>query len=330
MRAWLLDAMNGLGSLRLATAPEPTPAAGEAVLRVLYAALNPADRYLSEGQYPAKPPMPHILGRDGVGVVTAVGDGVHGIRVGDHCTILRSEIGVSRPGLFAEQVAVPVESLTPLPPGWSDVEAAAAPLVYLTAYQALTQWGELPPSVVLVTGASGGVGVASVQLAAAMGHTVVALSRDAGKREQLKKLGAAIALDPQDPNWRKGLKSELAGRRVDLAIDNIGGTLLPQVIDTLGERGRVSCVGRLAGPVPAFNTAALFFRRARLGGVAVGAYTPAESQEAWRSVLGALSRTGAKPLVDDVFPFDRLPDAFEKLKKGPMGKVLLQVNAGAD
>lgn len=325
MRAWLLDDLKGIGSLRLADAPDPSPGAGEAVLRVSFAALNPADRYLAEGQYPAKPVMPHILGRDGIGVVTAVGPGVQGTKAGDTRLILRSEIGVSRAGTFAELVAVPVESLVPPPQGWTPPQAAAAPLVYLTAYQALTQWGDLPPSVVLVTGASGGVGVASVQLAAAMGHIVAALSRDAGKREQLKQLGAAHALDPQDPNWRKALKGELAGRRVDLAIDNIGGTLLPEVIETLGDRGRVSCVGRLAGPVPEFNTATLFFRRLRLGGVAVGAYTPAESREAWGKVLEVLHRKGAKPLVDEVFPFDRLPDAFERLRKGPMGKVLVKV-----
>ncbi len=117
----------------------------------------------------------------------------------------------------------------------------------------------------------------------------------------------------------------LARKRVDLAIDNIGGKLLPEVIDTLGELGKVSLVGRLAGPVPDFNTATLFFRRLRLGGVAVGAYTPAESQAAWQQVLRLLSQSGARPLVDSVFPFEQLPQAFARLAEGPMGKVLLKV-----
>jgi NADPH2:quinone reductase len=325
MRAWLLPDQTGTQSLRLGTIPDPGPGDGEVLLRVSHAALNPADYYLAEGHYPAKPVFPHILGRDGVGVVTAVGPGVSGTAIGDKRIILRSDIGVSRPGTFAELVAVPVESLVPVPPDWSDQQAAAAPLVYLTAYQALTQWGDLPPSVVLISGASGGVGVAGTQLAAAMGHTVVALSRDAGKREHLKQIGAANVLDPNDTNWRKSLKSALAGRRVDLAIDNIGGTLLPEMIETLGNNGRVSCVGMLAGPVPEFNSATLFFRRLKMGGVAVGAYTPAESREAWEQLLAILNKAGARPLVDHVFEFEQLPEAFKRLKAGPMGKVLLRI-----
>src|SRR6185295_13509824 len=126
--------------------------------------------------------------------------------------------------------------------------------------------------------------------------------------------------------WRQAVKTSLVSRRVDLAIDNIGGSLLPQVIETLGDFGKVSLVGRLAGPVPNFNTASLFFRRIRLGGVAVGAYTNEESRAAWQEVLRLLSRTGARPLVDQIFPFDQLPQAFERLAQGPMGKVLMAVN----
>jgi NADPH2:quinone reductase len=93
----------------------------------------------------------------------------------------------------------------------------------------------------------------------------------------------------------------------------------------LGDLGKVSVVGRLAGPVPSFNTASLFFRRLRLGGVAVGAYTNPECRAAWEEVLALLSRSGARPVVDRVFPFEELPQAFDRLAQGPMGKVLLQV-----
>src|SRR5688572_1383461 len=164
MKAWLLEGFGGIDRLRLGEAPDPHPAAGEVVMRVRYAALNPADRYLAEGQYPAKPPLPHILGRDGNGEIIEVGVGVTKWRVGDRALILRSDIGVSRAGTLAEKVAVPVDVITTMPTGWSEREAAGAPLVYLTAYQALTQWTDLPPAAnVLVTGASGGVGVASIQ-----------------------------------------------------------------------------------------------------------------------------------------------------------------------
>jgi NADPH2:quinone reductase len=325
MKAWLMDDFTGIEHLRLAEAPEPVPQEGEAILEVHYAGLNPADRYLAERQYPAKPTFPHILGRDGMGTVVQVGGGVTGIRLGDSRAILRGDVGGNRPGTFAQRVAISAQHLVEIPPGWSEQESAGATLVNLTAHQALTMWGPLPPSpVVLVTGASGGVGVATLQLATALGFTVVGLSRSVEKRARLQQLGAALTFDPGDPRWRQAAKAALAPRRVDLAVDNVGGSLLPEVIDTLGEGGRVSVVGRLAGPVPSFNTASLFFRRIRLGGVAINAYTAAESRAAWLEVLAMLARTRARPLVDSVFPFEELPKAFERLAQGPLGKVLLK------
>src|SRR5438128_4141736 len=126
MKAWLLDSFNGLSGLRLADAPEPTPQPAEAILELHFAALNPADRYLAEGQYPAKPPLPHILGRDGMGTVIELGAEVSQLRVGDRRAILRGEVGVERAGTFAQRVAVPVQNLVELPAGWSEPEAAGA------------------------------------------------------------------------------------------------------------------------------------------------------------------------------------------------------------
>ena len=327
MKAWLIDGLNGIDHVSLAEVPAPVTREDEVVLEVHYAALNPADSYLAEGLYPAKPPMPHILGRDGMGKVVQSGASVREHLVGEARLILRGEVGVSRPGTFAELVAVPVQNLAEIPAGWSEPQAAGAALVYLTAYQALTMWGPLPsPSVVLITGASGGVGVAAVQLAAALGHTVLALSRSPEKAGRLRQLGATATFNPDDPHWRQSAKTTLAPRRVNLAIDSIGGKLLPEVIDTLGDCGKVSLVGRLAGPVPSFNTATLFFRRIRMGGVAVGACTEAETQTNWRHLLDLLARTDAHPQVDQVFPFDQLPKAFKRLAQGPFGKVLLAIN----
>lgn len=324
MRAWIIDKLEGLERLKLVDLPDPTPQRAEVVLDVRFAALNPADYYLAQGQYPARPPLPHVLGRDGIGTVSAVGEGVSDFKVGDAALILRSEIGVSRPGTLAERVAVPVESLVRPPAGWSEQQSAAAPLVYLTAHQALTQWGELPPSVVLVTGASGGVGVASIQLGVAMGHELMALSRSEEKRAKLLDLGVSVALDPES-DWHKSLKQQLDPRRVALAIDNIGGELFPRVIDVMGMHGKISVVGQLAGPVPKFSTATLFFRRLCVGGVAVGTYTPAESQAAWRAVVNLLARAKAKPIIDSIFPFEQIQEGFTRLKQGPMGKVLIGI-----
>jgi NADPH2:quinone reductase len=325
MKAWLLDKLDGIQGIHLAEIPEPNPGPGEAVVGVALAGLNPADRYMAAGEYPAKPAFPHILGRDGLGIVERVGEGVVTHRAGDRVIVLRSEVGVNRPGTFAEKVSVPVESLASVPAGWTSEEAGGAALVYLTAYQALTQWGKLAASVVLVTGASGGVGVAAVQLSIAMGHTVIALSRSQAKRAKLKQMGATMCLDPTDANWPQDLRRHLGTHKVDLAIDNVGGSSFSNVIGVLGHSGKVSVVGRLAGPVPQFNISTLFFRRIKIGGVAVGDYTPPQSQDAWKAVVEILNRAGTRPLVDKVFPFEKLPDAFAHLEKGPMGKVLVQV-----
>jgi NADPH2:quinone reductase len=328
VKAWVIDSFDGIQGLRLAGLPEPTPGPGEAVVEMVLAGLNPADRYLAGGEYPAKPTFPHILGRDGLGTVVAVAPGVQDVSVGERVVIVRSEIGVNRAGTFAQRVAVPVESLVDAPDGWTDEEAAGAVLVYLTAFQALTQWddlgGDLPPSVVLVTGASGGVGVATVQLAVAMGHRVVGLSRDPQKRQKLIGLGATACFDPAD-KWVDRLKSDKTP--VDLAVDNVGGAGFTDVIASLGHGGRVSVVGRLAGPVPQFNTSSLFFRRIRIGGVAVGDYTPAQSRAAWGLVANILDDAKVRPVVDSVHPFDQLPAAFERLHAGPMGKVLLRLQS---
>jgi NADPH2:quinone reductase len=93
----------------------------------------------------------------------------------------------------------------------------------------------------------------------------------------------------------------------------------------MGMWGKISVIGRLAGPVPQFNTASLFFRRLRIGGVAVGSYQNSETRAAWKSVCALLGKIDAKPIIDSIFPFEQVPQAFERLGKGPMGKVLVEV-----
>src|SRR5215467_3109197 len=204
MRAWLMETYEGTDKMRLAEVPDPKPGPGEVLLRPAFAALNPADAFLAQKMYPADPPLPHILGRDGAGEVVAIGEGVTNVRKGDQVGILRCDVGVKTWGTLAELTVVPASSVTAVPAGWSLEEMTAAPLVFLTAWQALTMWGELPAgSVLLVTGASGGVGVASVLLGKSMGFKVVGLSRSAEKGEKLKELGADMVFDPADKNLRK-------------------------------------------------------------------------------------------------------------------------------
>lgn len=330
MRAWLLDSLEGVEKLRMEEAPNPAPGPGEALLRVRYAALNPADAFLAKAQYPAKPPLPHILGRDGVGDVLAVGTGVRNVAVGDTVGILRCDVGVETWGTLAEESVVPAASLAKIPEGWTPEEMAGAPLTFLTSWQALTQWSDPPAppssgSTLLITGASGGVGVASVLLGKSMGITVVALSRSVEKAATLKDLGADYVFDPSDANLRKNVLAAIAPRKIDLAVDNVAGPLFNQVIAMLGYGGRISVVGRSGGAVPEFNTGTLFFRRNRVGGVAVADYTPESAQETWKEIVARLRAIGKRPVVDGIYPFEEVKQAFARLNQGPMGKVLVRI-----
>ena len=332
MRAWLMDSYAGVEQLRFGEVPEPQPGPTEVLLKVRYAALNPADAFLAQGLYPAKPTLPHILGRDGVGDVEAVGSHVEHIRVGETVGILRCETGVETPGTLAERVVVPAESLVRIPVGWSLEEMAGAPLVFLTAWQALIQWSDPPAppsegSILLVTGASGGVGIASVLLGKSMNLVVVALSRDEEKRTKLKTLGADFLFDPEDRNLRRSVSAAISPRKVDLVIDCVGGKLLPHVIALLGYGGRISIVGRSGGTVPEFNTATLLFHRIRMGGGAVGDYTAQAAQIAWKEIVDRLETIGRRPQVDSIVPFEDVKKGFARLAQGPMGKVLVRVAA---
>jgi NADPH2:quinone reductase len=330
MRAWFMDSFDGVEKLRLGETPDPEAGPGQVLLRVRFAALNPADAFLAQALYPAKPALPHILGRDGVGEVVGVGAGVSNVKPGDTVGILRCDCGVEKWGTLAEKVIVSASSVAPPPAGWSLEQTAGAPLVYLTAWQALTQWSDpsAPPppgSVLLVTGASGGVGTASVQLGKSMGLTVVALSRSAEKGAKLRALGADHVFDPGDPNLRKAVMAAIAPKKVDIVVDNVGAALFNQVLAMLGYGGRISVVGRSGGEVPNFNTAALFFKRNRIGGVAVSDFTAEQAQAAWKEITGRLNAMGQRPVVDHVFSFDEVKQAFARLAEGPMGKVLVRV-----
>ena len=137
-------------------------------------------------------------------------------------------------------------------------------------------------------------------------------------------LGASLILNPNDANWPTVLKDQKI--RIDLALDNIAGPLLPKVIETLAQNARIACIGQLAGPVPQFSPATLFFKRITMRGIYVGAYTTPQSRTAWNQIIEMMNQTKARPIVDTIFSFDRVHDAFDRLKEGPMGKVLVKIS----
>src|ERR1700704_3165721 len=124
MRAWMMDAYTGVDQLRLAEVADPRPGPAQVLLRVRFAALNPADAFLAQAQYPAKPPLPHILGRDGVGDVIEVGTGVRHVRAGNTVGVLRCDAGVETWGTLAEKTVVRAASVAPIPEGWTVEEMA--------------------------------------------------------------------------------------------------------------------------------------------------------------------------------------------------------------
>jgi len=330
MRAWLMDSYEGTEKLRMGEVSDPRPGPEEVLLKLRFAGLNPADAFLAKAMYPAKPALPHILGRDGVGEVLSTCGSVENVQPGDTVGILRCEAGVNTWGTLAELTVVPAASVVPVAKGWSLEEMAGAPLVYLTAWQALTQWSgpPAPPpaeSVLLITGASGGVGTAAVHLGKSMGLLVIALSRSEEKRSRLLQLGANFAFDPADKNLRQAVSAAIAAKKVDLVVDNVGGSLFHQVVAMLGYAGKISVVGRSGGAVPEFNTATLFFRRNRIGGVAVSDYTPQQAQTAWAEIVSRLNAAGQKPVIDTIFPFEEVKSAFRRLDEGPVGKVLVRI-----
>lgn len=326
MRAWRFDAFGDIKNFKLGDRPDPEAGDGEVLIKLNFAALNPADRLLVEGRYPGAGELPLTVGRDGSGSVVAA-PGSKRFQEGDAVVVLRSEIGITRQGTLAEYVVAPEECVAPLPAGWSLEQGAASPLVYLTAWKALvTQGGLKSGENVLVTGASGGVGVAAVQLAKALGAKVAALSRNELKRATLLELGADAAIDSGAADLEDQVQAALGGP-VDLVVENLAGPFIQRNINMLNLNGRIMVIGLLAGPVAEVPLGLVLFKQARIEGVHVGKFSPPEAAAAWANVVATLDKAGAKPLIDAVFPMAEVQEAFAHLAGGHLGKVLVDVTA---
>jgi NADPH2:quinone reductase len=327
MRAWRFHEFGDLANNRLEDVPTPELHPGEILVRVACASLNPADRLLIEGRYPGAGKLPLTVGRDGSGVVEDAG-GSKRFKRGDAVLVLRSDVGITRQGTLAEFVAVPGDVLAPVPKGWSMEEAAAAPLVYLTAWKALAIQGGLKAGeTVLVTGASGGVGIASIQLGKALGARVIALSRDPAKRDRLKSLGADAVLDDSAADLAARVSEASGGAGPDLVIEHLGGARLAEHVAMVNMNGRVMVIGLLAGRTSELDMGMVLFKQVRIEGVHVGRFAPAEAQAAWTSVVQTMDESGARPVLDRTFGMESVPEAFVRLAGGHLGKVLVRIGA---
>lgn len=325
MRGLLTSPPGGWEHTALTDLPEPTAADDEVIVEIQVASLNPADRFLIEGIYPGGPKPPFVTGRDAAGVV-AQADRTGRFVVGTQVLSLQSTTTDLRRGPLCERQAFRAECLTTVPAGWTLDEVAAAPLVFQTAWQALVLHGDITSqSAVVVTGASGGVGLAAVQLARGLGARVVALSRSEEKQARLKALGVEHVLSPDSSDLKLQVFQALGKKGADVIVDTVGGKLLTTAVHLLGERGRVSVLGVLGGidaplPIPAF-----MFKRASMHGILVTGATPAESQAEWRQVVDVLNKSGQRPQVDSRFPLDQYKAAFDRLQASPFGKVVVNV-----
>lgn len=328
MRAIQTLAPGGWDKTQIAEMAEPVPGPGQCLVELHAISLNPADYFQIEGSYPGGPRPPFVDGRDGSGTVV-VADKAGKWPVGSKVVVLQTTEQNLAEGTFAERQRFSAQSLARLPEGWSFEEGAAAPLVFQTAWRALVVQGHLKKGqAVLVTGASGGVGSAAVQLAHGIGATVVALSRSEAKRSRLCRIGADHAFDPSDPDLKNKVFAAIGKKGVDLAIENVGGPSLKQSVHLLGNKGKVCIVGLLAGidglvPIPS-----LMFKQCSIEGVVVSAYAPEEAQQAWAAITECLARTNARPVIEATYPMDEFRAAFDRLRQSPFGKVVLRTPVG--
>jgi NADPH2:quinone reductase len=325
MRAWLFHEPGDIANLVMEDVDLPMIKQGEVLVELECAALNPADRYLVQGQYPRAGTPPFTPGRDGAGTVIEAGPGSR-FRIGDKVVLLGGGLtGVSLPGTLAEYCPMPEAWLAPMPQGWEFEEAAAGSLTSLTAWRALVVCGELKPGeTVLVTGASGGVGVAVVFLAKALGAQVIALSRSEEKRKKLIGLGADAAIDSDSPNLEREVRAAAGDTPVSLVVENLGGPYLEKCVRMVAPGGRIMVVGLLADLKATVTVGLLIHKNIRIEGMSVANYKPEEAQAAWKKIVELYQRSHHRPVISREFFFEDVQKAFAHLQEGPMGKVVVR------
>ncbi|GIX05497.1 MAG: NADPH:quinone oxidoreductase [Planctomycetaceae bacterium] len=316
----------GLEHTVLSELAEPVCGHEQVVLAVRGVGLNPADRFQIEGRYPGGPRPPFTPGRDASGVVVQVGPGSD-LQVGQAVLVLQSEETNLVHGTLAERVAVSAGNVVPLPAGWSFAEGAAAPLVYQTAWQALTCRGRpSPEQVVVVIGAAGGVGLAAMQLARGLGLRVIGLVRREEKRRWLLEHGFLEIERLDSPDLKERLRRLNAGAGVNLVVDTVGGRWLGEALHWLARDGVVAELGVLDDVTSPISLPSLLFKRATIQGILVSHATAAEARQQWQQITHILQQSGQRPVLDRVFPLAEFRAAFARLDTRPIGKVVIAVS----
>lgn len=318
MRAIVVREFGGPEQLRLETVPDPAPAAGQVVIQVHAAGVNPVDCYVRTGTYAFKPALPYTPGWDAGGVVLRVGDGVTGVKPGDR---VYTSGAVS--GTYAEQCVCTEAQVHRLPDNVSFEQGAAIGVPYATAYRALFQRAQaLAGETVLVHGATGGVGLAAVQLARAHGMTVIGTGGTDRGRQLARDNGAHHALD-HHADVAAGIAQLTAGRGVDLILEMLANKNLAADLKMLAMRGRVVVIGN-RGTIE-INPRDTMGREAAILGMALPNAQPHELAAIHAGLRAALESGVARPVVSRTLPLAEAGRAQKDvLETSTLGKLVLQ------
>jgi NADPH2:quinone reductase len=251
----------------LADLPMPQPGPGEVRVRVRAAAVNFPDLLMTRGDYQLKPPLPFVSGLEFSGEVDALGAGVADWQVGD------AVVGGNRFGAMAEYCVAPVGALRAKPEALTWEEAAAYPVAYLTAYVALVRCARVEPGEwVLVHGAAGGVGLAAVDLAKALGARVIAAASSADKRDAIARLYAPDAVIDGGPGFRERVKELTDGSGADVIFDPVGGDVFDESTRCIAFGGRLLVIGFASGRIPDVSVNMPLIKGFSVVGVRAGEY----------------------------------------------------------
>lgn len=322
MKAVLCKTLGPARNLVLEEVASPLPKKNEILLDVQAAGVNFPDTLIIEGKYQFQPPLPFSPGGEAAGVVAAVGEKAGAFKVGDRVMALTGW------GAFAEQVAVPFYNVLPIPASMDFTTAAAFGMTYGTSMHALRQRGQLQASETLVVlGASGGVGLAAVEIGKAMGARVIAAASSAEKLAVAKAAGADELIDYSQANLREEIKRLTGGQGVDVIYDPVGGELFEQAVRGLAWNGRLLVVGFASGSIPQLAANLVLLKGAAVLGVFWGAFAqrqPEDNAANFHQLFAWHAEGKLKPLVSQTYPLEEAGAAIEKLgQRQAVGKLVV-------
>ena len=324
MKALVVSALlPGYAGCRIAEVAEPAPGPGQVKVRVRAASVNFPDLLMTRGEYQLKPPLPFTPGLDISGEVEALGDGVTGFKRGD------AVVGGARLGGFAEYAVLSAENLSPKPKRLSFAEAAAYPAAYLTAYVALVRRAQVQPGEwVLVHGAAGGVGLAAVDLARALGCKVIAASASDEKLAVIQREYAVDALVNVTSGFREKVKAITGGRGADVIYDPVGGDVFDESVRCIAFDGRLLVVGFTSGRISTVSVNMPLIKGFSVMGVRAGEYGrqfPQRGRENVAAVAALAAEGTIRPRVHAELPLEGWREAFDLLAdRQVIGKAVIR------